>query len=295
MEWDDPKDENEPTLDDAPLDGSPPEPEPSLDHGPSADDSEPAQRSDGPSGLAILLLILVAAVLGIGTWWYLDQRTTEPTPSEPPAASSDPSPVPDASSEVEVEEQLDLPPLSASDAFIREVVGRLADSPRLVEWLANEDLVRRFAAAVDTVARGETPRTHVGFLRPEEPFEVEQLPDGRWVIAEPTFTRWDPVFAVLDAVDPADTAKLYRQLEPLFEEAYAEIGRPGTTFRQRMNEAIARIQAVEYPEGPLIVTQRDGNWVYVDEELENASGLEKQLWRLGEEQGKTLSRSPGVQ
>ena len=62
--------------------------------------------------------------------------------------------------------------LRTSDAVVRELVSELSANPTLAAWLANEDLIRRFVAAVDNVANGISPTTQLDFMRPEGSFDV---------------------------------------------------------------------------------------------------------------------------
>jgi hypothetical protein len=94
------------------------------------------------------LILVVAAV-----YWFalrpagdVDQQIVE---------ESVPTPVPEPTPTLaeRLSERLQGTTLKTSDVVVRELVAELSSRPELVAWLANEDLVRRFVAAVDDSAR----------------------------------------------------------------------------------------------------------------------------------------------
>ena len=123
------------------------------------DDDE--RRPNWP--LIWVVIILLAALVGVyfgffrGRQKATEAAAPEATAAPAPAPAAEPAPGDDAAT-------LDLPELDASDVFVRELVGELSEHPRLAGWLATDELLRRFAVAVDNVAEGKSPGQHLACL-----------------------------------------------------------------------------------------------------------------------------------
>src|SRR5437868_13164539 len=115
-------------------------------------------------GWVIPLLLLLA--IGGGVAWWLTRAS--PVPPAPP-------PVADAGAE---DAGAVEPPLSDSDPKVRNQLAGVASDPLWKAWLEQSDLVRRFAAAVQQVADGESPRASVPFLAPAGAFAAKEPQKG---------------------------------------------------------------------------------------------------------------------
>lgn len=246
---------------------------------------------EGISPIVIATVLVVLAILsgGIAYWWMgqaPDGSTpdlvgsTEPGPlagSEAPAAieATEPPPKPE------------IPPLDASDRVLREWVQGLSSHPRLARWLTSEDLVRRFVASVDSVARGESPRGQLEMMQPSEAFQVTER-NGRLYIDPSNYERYDLAADVFVSLDIGESVRLFHEFEPLFEEAYAEIAEPGRSFRQTFAEALDQVLAVELPINPPEVEQHLLVYRFADPELEAASPAVKHLLRMGPENAQRV-------
>ncbi len=182
------------------------------------------------------------------------------------------------------DEQLDVRlrgvTLEGSDAVVRDVVAALSARPELVSWLANEDLVRRFVAAVHNVADGVSPRAHLEFLKPRGAFQV--LEDGDVLAVDPkSWRRYDMVAEVFVSIDSAGAVQLFAELEPLINEAHREIAPPGSSFRTTLAAAIDRMLSVPVLDGDEILTPKVVTFAYENQALEGLSEAERQLLRMG--------------
>lgn len=242
---------------------------------------------EGMSPSIVVVLVLVVLLLGGGAYWWLSKDGAEPThegtldaPSQadsPSGAGADGATQPEAA-----QPEVELPPLSSSDAFVREAAARLSEHPALVRWLSNEDLVRRFVATVENVANGASPRSHLEFMAPNEPFEARRA-NGELVAAPDTYGRYDRMVDVFTSLDIGTAVQLYHTMEPLLDEAYREIAPPGQDFRSAMSEAIDRLLAVDVPEQSPELEEAVLSYRYADPDLEELSPAEKHLLRLGPE------------
>jgi hypothetical protein len=194
-----------------------------------------------------------------------------------------PEPTPTPSLEERLSERLSGTTLSTSDMVVQELVAALSTNPKLAAWLANDDLIRRFTASVDNIADGRSPRAHLGFLRPKEGFEVDETAEGTLVIEASSYRRYDTVAQVISSLDTEGTVALYRELKPLIDEAYSEIGPPNTTFDQRLDAAFDHLLAVPVLEEPPEVSQLVLTYAWTDDELEALSDVQRHFLRMGPE------------
>ncbi len=192
-----------------------------------------------------------------------------PTPAPTPVATPTPSPFAGVS-------------LAESDDPVRKTAAGLTENPAWARWLAHDDLVRRFVASVNLVAKGRSPRSQVPFLRPKKRFTVIER-DGKLYADPESWGRYDTVVAVLTSIQPEDAVRVLRQLEPLLDEAYREISRPGTRFDDLLVRAIDHLLATPVPEGDPVLEQKVVTYRYADPDLESLSDAQRQLLRLGPE------------
>lgn len=241
-------------------------------HAPAPDG--PDDRSRSPLRAVLVAAVLVA--LGVGAYFVI-QRFRGPGPPaapNPPAAAVEetapPPAVPDGP----------LPALDASDTLVRELVRALSANPDLAAWLATEGLIRRVTVVVDNVAEGVSPAKHLAVAAPAEAFAVEGG-EGDAVIAAASYRRYDRIAAAADGLDAAGVARLYRRLEPLFDQAYADLGYPGRRFRDTLAKAIRSLLAVPVPPARAAVEPGVRSYLYRDPRLEGLTAAQKQLLRMG--------------
>jgi hypothetical protein len=226
----------------------------------------------------VVLVVIIAAAFG---WWYLSRdKVDEPLES---AAVAAPTPVPEPTPTLEerLSSRLSGTTLSTSDAVVRELAAEISSHPKLAAWLINEDLIRRFVASVDNIASGTSPQAHLDFLRPKEGFEVDERRNGVLVIEPGSYGRYDLVAQVFASLDTDGTVALYRELEPLIDEAYAEIGPADADFDDRLDRAFDRLLAVPVLEDAAEVEQLIVTYAWADDELEALSGAQRHFLRMG--------------
>ena len=226
--------------------------------------------------------VLLAIVLGVVA--YLLLRNGEPAP--PPTAAAPPPPAAAAPPAPE-DAAAPPPPLAASDDWLRGVVAEVSSHPELARWLVSDNLVRRFTAAVDNVARGESPRSHLGFLDPEGDFEVVERGDALYPDPE-SYERYDRLAAVVDSLDAAGAARLYGRLKPLLQEGYADLGYPDRDFDEALAAAIRHLLATPPPVAQPRLEPGVESYTFRDPRLENLSPAQKHLLRTGPENATAI-------
>ena len=260
-----------------------------LDDYQLADDSQPQSFDTGlvkppkrrPPWPWIGLVLLVVLAAGAAFWWF--RSRPEPQPEAPVAAE----PAPAAEPEEPQEPPLELPTLDASDAFLRQMVETLSSHPRLASWLATDNLIRRFTASVVNLSEGLSPRTHLEHMVPAEPFTVRRR-DGEIVPTQKSFARYDTLTEVITALDSEGTVRTYRRLEPLFDEAFADLGYPGREFDKVLVDALDHLLATPVPPEPPRLVEDIDVYVYADPELENLTMAQRHLLRTGPENARRI-------
>jgi hypothetical protein len=176
-------------------------------------------------------------------------------------------------------ENIELPPLDATDSLVREMLSALSSHPRLMGWLATDSLIRGFTVAVDTVAAGSTPAGQLPVLKPSGSFAVAEAGEDA-VIDPASYARYDSLADGFASLDPAGLAKVYGTLKPRIEEAYRERF-VGTSFDARLERAI--IVLLQTPDVPadVAVEPRGIGYAFADPKLEGLSGAQKHLLRTG--------------
>ena len=246
------------------------------DEGGAAVAETPESASDGNRRntiLAAVIALLVAAGAGV---WYFVYGPGKPPPPPPPVVEAEPEPV------VEEEPEPVLPALDASDPFLRSLFAAITDNPDALAWLLGDDLARRIAVATDNVADGISPRRALAALSPTGSFRAGG--EGEELHVHPAaFARYDAVAAALEGADSPGMARVIREVLPILDAAYAELGRPDRTFAGALLEALDRIGAVPMPEPPVLLDEQVMRYEYRDPALEDLDDASKHLLRFGPE------------
>ncbi len=226
---------------------------------------------------AIVAAIVVVVIVGVVVWMQFTGGEPEPEPPPPPpppvAKVEPPPPEPQPAPIV-------LPPLDESDDTLRAMVEGLSAHPRLGAAIAVDNMARAFVTAVVAVANGESPRSRLLYLEPEQGFTIAER-DGKVVIDPASFERYTWITGVFSSLDATGAAELYGDLEPLFDEAYGEIGYPGERFRDALDAAMGVLATTPVPEGYVEVRRGNVLWEFRDPALEALSPPQKHLLRMG--------------
>jgi hypothetical protein len=222
--------------------------------------------------------VAIAVVAGLVYW-----RTRSGPPAEPETAAPEPRPAAGETKPApQPVEPIELPSLDASDELVARLVAGLSSNPRLAAMLAGEDLVRRFVTAIVNISEGESARSQIEVLEPSDPFTVRRV-GGDLVPSMRSYSRYDAVANVVSSLDTAGTVRLYRQLEPLIDEAFADLGFPGRDFDEMLVAALDHLIATPVAGDDLELVADVDVYSYADPKLEALSPAQKQLLRTGSE------------
>jgi hypothetical protein len=210
---------------------------------------------DAEAGLSMsrlsygLTAVSIAAALGAGTWYWLQQSKPEVPPPPPPKAAEvkapalPPAPPPAILHPIEAAAPAELPALAESDKFVTSALNELFGQKAVLTLLQTDGFVRRVVATVDNLARAHAaPR----------PWPVNPMP-GKFavtpgnVIKPNNDERYTAFVLLVESVDTAKAVALYVRLYPLFQRAYVELGYPDKYFNDRLVEVIDTLLATPVP------------------------------------------------
>lgn len=231
------------------------------------------------AGACFLILLAVIVVV----YLVFFRGGGEPAPEavssmEQSAETAEQDPVPPGESQ-EAVDQIEVE-LGQSDELVRELVGTLSADPDLARWLLTENLVRRFVAAVDNIANGQSPRSHLGFLQIPDKFSAIEE-DGALILDPRSYRRYNTVAEVFDSVEAEGAVGLYRRMTSVFQEAYADLGYPEASFHTTLLHAIDELLEVPVMQGDVILEEKLRSYALADSRLEEMSQAQKHLFRMG--------------
>jgi hypothetical protein len=199
-------------------------------------------------------------------------QTAVAPPASPPPAIVDTAPPPVRT--------LPLPPLDESDP---EVLGGLTEifgQEAVVKHVMPERLVRNLVVSIDNVPREQMALNQRPFQSAPGDF-ITSGEDDAIVIAPENYERYEPFVALVSNVDAKTLVSYFRGLEPLFQQAYEELGHPDASFTERLNEVIEHLLQTPTPRGEIRLVQPSVHYKYADERLEKLSAGQKLLIRMG--------------
>jgi hypothetical protein len=176
-------------------------------------------------------------------------------------------------------EPIELPPLDASDALVRQLVAQLSSHPRIAAWLATDGLIRNFVVVVENISTGRSPASLLRVLRPADRFRV--IERGEELVIDPvSYERYTALANAVGSVDVQGAARLYTTLKPRLEEAYRELGHE-ESFDRAFERAVAALLATPVLDGGQPVVGKGALYVYEEPRLEQLTAAQKQFARMG--------------
>lgn len=172
--------------------------------------------------------------------------------------------------------------LNKSDDIVRPLISEISSHPTFSLWLKSNDIIRKFTAAIDNIASGQTPRPQIDFFTPEEDFRVVTR-KGRVYLDPASYERYNVIADVFDSLSVAGCARLYEQLKPLFQQAYRELGYPTQDFDQTLLKAIVEVLKTPVVEDQILLEKKVTTYMMVDPRLEGLSPAQKHVLRMGPE------------
>ena len=231
-----------------------------------------APPKDPSKFIPVLIGFLILGLVGGGTYWWIARLAPPPTFAA------------DAGIAAPIASDAGLPPvlpMADGDALLRRLATEGGASPQLLSWLGIDGILRRLAATIWMLARGDNPRSVLGFIELSGTFQVREE-GNRVFVSQGSYARYDALSQALTSIDGARIGEYYRQLRPYFDSAFLEISSE-RRFDEILSEAISRVLVLPLLEGPIEVQEHGALFRYADPTLESRPAGEKQLLRFGPE------------
>jgi hypothetical protein len=190
-----------------------------------------------------------------------------------------------------------LPPLDNSDSNIQAKLEMLLADEVFREkssLMFNNELMRKMVLGIDNLGRGEISHKYPPATINIESFErfvtaaPPQQDAPRYLMGEATFSRYNQAIAVFSAIDKAALAKFYRWSQPLWQQAYNELGNAEVAFNKVTITALDRLLSAPDIEGDIVLTRPSVMFKYADPNLEKLSDSDKLMLRLGPDNRRIL-------
>jgi hypothetical protein len=170
--------------------------------------------------------------------------------------------------------------LEQSDSAVRSLIAAGEIPAAMRGWLQQTNILRTVVAAVDSIARGESPAGQLPFLAPRGKFLAYEK-NGIAYLDPRSFQRYDSLVGVFTAIPDKTWITWYKRLLPTLEKAFRELGFPGVTFAERLRQAIEHLLQTPPTRGEIALEKRILSYAYADPGLEDLSPAQKHLLRLG--------------
>ncbi|MCL1121838.1 DUF3014 domain-containing protein [Shewanella seohaensis] len=206
---------------------------------------------------------------------------TAPVENEAPAVTTPETETTVTPTEPAMPEEV-VPSLPESDAFVHQKALAIINNNVVGSSLVNQDLARQFVVFVDNLAQGDLARKVSPVKGPEKLFTVSEITSKVYLNPE-SYHRYDAYATVLASMDEASLMHTYKQLTPLFDEAFAELGYSNAKFNDRMLQAIKIMLAAPIIEEPIELSSISVNYRFVDPNLEALPSAQKLMIRMGPE------------
>ena len=236
------------------------------------------------------ILIIMVVVLVVAAYYLFIRQKPEEIPPVQEVVKEQPVQVHEE--ETVIEEEVPEPiqvELDKSDEFVRELAEQLSSHQKLVAWLKRNDLIRKFTAAVDNIANGLSPRPQIDFFTPKSEFKV-MMKDDLYFVDPKGYNRYNLVSDVFVSLDSEGFAELYRQLKPLIQEAYRDLGYPEKDFDKTMKTAMIELLKVPVVKGDMLLEKKVISYAIADPVLESLSEAQKHLLRMGPDNIRKIQR-----
>lgn len=229
------------------------------------------------------IIVVAIVVIGFGIYYFFLYEKPEEAPVVEEVKKEEPT-------EIQIEEldkeevesviKWDQIELDRSDNLVRESVTKLSSHPQVDVWLKNPNLIRKFVAVTDNIVDGLSPRSFVKFLAPRGRFEVFKK-GGSLYLNPHSYIRYNRVADVFASLSTKECVKLYRELKPLIQKAYIQLGYPDRDFQDTLQSAIIELLETPVVEGDIMLERRIVTYMMVDPKLEQLSAAQKHLLRMG--------------
>lgn len=207
-------------------------------------------------------------------------------PPEPPEIVAPPptvvrKPKPDvtpitAQADTPAAEPIVLPSLDDSDPFVLQAM----ENSHEQAIVHPEGIITNLVVFIDNFSRGDVVSNFSPIKKPTQPFVVRKF-NGKLIIDNQSYQRYDPYAKIVQNLDVTRFMDFYKQITPLIDEAYQEIGYPAHSFNQTFENAIDQLLETPIIHYELEVESPSAMYQYVDKGLESLPDTQKLMLRMG--------------
>ncbi|MGH1470668.1 MAG: DUF3014 domain-containing protein [Cellvibrionaceae bacterium] len=194
-----------------------------------------------------------------------------------------------------------LPSLQDSDGVVREALGEDTAAKALVNLLVPERIILKGVRAILALEEGDVVKDFRPLKSPEPTFKVKKIDEPldrkvgqRYQISPKNYERYNHYIQALSSVDKKHVVSVYRYLYPLLEEAYLQYGVDKGGFDAVLIRVVDKIIASDVfektSESDRILIQPKVFYVFQNKKIENLSGVDKLLLRIGEKNTAVLKK-----
>ena len=280
------------------------------------DRATPAPTTEPKSGSnTTVISVVVVALIAAAGYFYMSGDDTieteqtiptpvvlpEPIPEEPieqppieepaieePVIESDVVPLGEPETPAAIIEP--LPALAESDDFVAKKALAVASGMKIEPLILKKDMARQFVVFIDNLAQGELIRKASPMIGPDNKFTTSEITNKTYLNPD-SYHRYDIYADFVSGLNDQELAATYRELKPLFEEAFAELGYTDTSFDARIQQAFKMIADAPIVEDPIELTSISVNYKYVDANLEALPNAQKLLIRMGPENTRKIKNA----
>ncbi len=213
----------------------------------------------------------VVLALAAGAWFWMKRGADAPeAPAAPPPVAEEPA----IRNPIIAPDEID-PNLSAT-----EQVATLVGTPRFESMFVPDDFVKKTVATVDSLARSDVAARMNPAKKPGGEFVTTGEGDSV-VLGAANFARYAPWVELVDSLDAAEAAALYKRLYPQFQAAYENLGNPDGYFNDRVVEVIDHLLSAPPAPATIALVRPNVYYEFADPALEGESAGRKLLLRMG--------------
>ncbi|ABE56752.1 conserved hypothetical protein [Shewanella denitrificans OS217] len=180
-----------------------------------------------------------------------------------------------------------LPALAESDDFIESKTLAIANGMKIEPLILKKDMARQFVVFVDNLAQGELVRKASPIKGPDRNFSVSEITNKIFINPD-SFHRYDLYANFVAGLNEQELLSTYKELTPLFNEAFEELGYSDVSFDARMQQAMKMVLDAPIIEDPIELKSVTVNYHFAEHNLEALPNAQKFLIRMGPENTRKI-------
>lgn len=241
------------------------------------------------------LIILGLIILVAGTYYYMSKKShlndsiIVAQPEQAPVTLQQ-DPIADkqtqllqqqeATSSPEAELTPPLPPLNDSDPMALNAMEQVSSHSTDIPLIIQQDMLRNFVVFIDNLSKGDIIAYFAPVTKPKQSFSVISSKQKIYLNIK-SYQRYDVYADLINSIDIETALAQYRNLQPLIDEAYHEIGYADKGFLNKLNQSIDLITNAPIINYPIELVSPSVMYKFADPQLESLNDVEKLLIRMG--------------